>query len=348
MAKKKHKVFSVRLILLILTAILVGYVIYMNWSDILETMNHLQDTNGFVLLLLIPEQLFMYFACGQIFFSYLKHRKNVKKFSDKEILTISTELNFVNHAVPAGGIGGLAFLTYRMYPYGVSAGQASFLYVFRYAITTVINYLQALIAIIVLLTFGLVPHEAQWILPVAILMNTGVLLFLWFVIYVASSKKRIEFFSRMFAKLLNLVVRFVTFGHKHQLMKYEKISTYFEDIHESVKIAKDNKRYLLKPTMWGLIYSLCEVGTYWIVAISLGRPELLPFIMVGEAIGSVFDGIVPYGLYELGMAGVMIALGVDFPTATIVTVMTRVITLVFTIASGSIPYYKAIRGKQDE
>ena len=43
------------------------------------------------------------------------------------------------------------------------------------------------------------------------------------------------------------------------------------------------------------------------------------------------------------MAGVMIALGVDFPTATIVTVMTRVITLVFTIASGSYPYYKAIK-----
>ena len=41
----------------------------------------------------------------------------------------------------------------------------------------------------------------------------------------------------------------------------------------------------------------------------------------------------------------MIALGVDFPTATIVTVMTRVITLVFTIVSGSYPYYKAIKGK---
>lgn len=65
--------------------------------------------------------------------------------------------------------------------------------------------------------------------------------------------------------------------------------------------------------------------------------------MVGEAIGSVFDGIVPYGLYELGMASVMINLGVDFPTATIVTVMTRVITLLFTIISGSYPYYDAIR-----
>ena len=70
--------------------------------------------------------------------------------------------------------------------------------------------------------------------------------------------------------------------------------------------------------------------------------------MVGEAIGSVFDGIVPYGLYELGMAGVMIALGVDFPTATIVTVMTRVLTLVFTIVTGSWPYAKVIRGRKDE
>lgn len=146
---------------------------------------------------------------------------------------------------------------------------------------------------------------------------------------------------------MNVTVRLLTFGRKKQLMRYDKISSYFADIHESVKIAKENKRYLKKPAMWGLIYSFCEITTYWIVAISLGRPELLPFIMVGEAIGSVFDGIVPYGLYELGMAGVMIALGVDFPTATIITVMTRVITLLFTIVSGAWPYYKAIQGKKN-
>ena len=129
--------------------------------------------------------------------------------------------------------------------------------------------------------------------------------------------------------------------------KDKKIHKYFLDIHESVMIAKMHKKYLKTPALWGLVYSFLEIGTYWIVAISLGRPELLPYIMVGEAIGSVFDGIVPYGLYELGMAGVMIALGVDFPTATIVTVMTRVITLLFTIVSGSIPYYKAIQGKKN-
>ena len=347
MAKKKYLGFSFRTILLILTMVLVGYVIYQNWPDILETLDHLKETNVFVLLILIPEQLFMYYACGQIFFSYLRNRKNVNKCSNKDMLKISTELNFVNHAVPAGGLGGLAFLTYRLGPFGVSAGQASFLYLFRYAVTTVVNYAQALIAIAILLVFNLIPSEAKWVVPLALIMNMGVFFALWFVVFVASSKKRTDFFAKTAARISDTFVKIVTFGRKKQLMKYEKVSRYFNDIYSSVKIAKDNKRYLKKPVVWGLIYSFCEVATYWIVAMSLGRPELLPYIMIGEAIGSVFDGIVPYGLYELGMAGVMIALGVDFPTATIITVMTRVITLLFTIVSGTYPYYKAIKGKNE-
>ena len=345
---KKHGWFSFRTILSVATVVLVAYVIYQNWPDIVDTFYHLDDANLFVLLLLIPEQLFMYYACGQIFFSYLKNNKEVKKFSKKEILKISTELNFVNHAVPAGGLGGLAYLTYRLYPFGVSAGQASFLYLFRYAVTTVINYAQALVAIVVLLILKLIPPEARWVIPVSLVMNFGVFLGLSLIIYIASSKKRIEFFSRTVAKILNFIARFFTFGHKKSLLRYDKISSYFADIYESVNIAKNNKKYLKKPLLWGVIYSFFEITTYWIVAISLGRPELLPFILVGEAIGSVFDGIVPYGLYELGMAGVMIALGVDFPTATIVTVMTRVFTLIFTIMTGTGPYYQVIRGKKNE
>ena len=269
----------------------------------------------------------------------------MKKISRREKIRISTELNFVNHAIPIGGLGGLAFLTYRLLPFNVSAGQASFLYVFRYAITTVINYLQALIAIIILLALNLIPNEAKWVIPVALVMNVGVFLVLWIVVFVAGSKRRIDFFSRIVVKVSSWFTRIVTFGHKRKLIQQERINDYFADVHENVTMAKENKAKLKKPALWGLCYSLFEIGTYYIVALALGRPELLPYIMIGEAIGSVFDGIVPYGLYELGMAGVMIALGVDFPTATIVTVMTRVITLVFTIISGSYPYYKAIRGR---
>ncbi len=343
MSKKKFKV-SFRTILSIATVGLVGYVVYQNWPDIVETWYHLREANLIVLLLLIPEQLFMYYACGQIFFTYLS-KKVAKLFTKKDKFLISTELNFVNHAVPAGGLGGLAYLSFRLKPFGITAGQASFLYIFRYAVTTVVNYFQALIAIVILMVLGLIPPEATWIIWVSLLMNAGVFIALSIIVFVASSTKRIGFFSRIISGFANRSMRIISFGRIKILLEPQKIDDYFKDIHECVLIVKKDKKSLRLPALWGLIYSFFEIATYWIVAISLGRPELLPFILVGEAIGSVFDGIVPYGLYELGMAGVMIALGVDFPTATIVTVMTRVFTLLFTIATGTGPYYKAIRKK---
>ncbi len=72
-----------------------------------------------------------------------------------------------------------------------------------------------------------IPDDAKWIIPVSLLMNMAVFFFLWFVVYIASSKKRIEFFSKTVAKILNSVVKTVSFGRKRQLMRYEKISNYF-------------------------------------------------------------------------------------------------------------------------
>ena len=351
MAKKRKFKFPWKTVISIATFALVGYVIYQNWDGFVETFENLNRTNIFVILLLIPEQLFMYYACGQIFFSYLENKYHMV-FGRKQKLKISTELNFVNRAVPAGAVGGLAYLTYRLKPFGVDAGQASFLYIFRFAITTVVNYVQALIAILILLVLGSIPENATWIIWVSLLMNMGVFTILGLVIYVASSKKRIEWFAKLVGKLIAFVVRVVTFGRKKSLFRREKVQNYFLSIHDCVVIVKKDKKSLIKPTMWGFIYSLCEIGVYWIVACAMGRPEILPVIMVGEAIGSVFDGIVPYGPYELGMAGVMGLLlgGTEEAVAIslITVVMARALSLMFTIVTGYWPYQQAIRKHDGE
>lgn len=350
MAKKRKIKFPWRTIISVATLGLVGYVIYENWGGFVETFENLNQANIFVLLLLVPEQLFMYYACGQIFFSYLQDKYH-KVFSRKEKLKISTELNFVNRAVPAGALGGLAYLTYRLRAFDVTAGQASFLYIFRFSITTVVNYVQALIAVLILLALGSIPAEATWIIWVSLLMNMGVFVILGLIIYVASSKKRIEWFAMIIGKLIAFLVRVVTFGHKKSLFRRDKIQDYFLSIHDCVVIVKKDKKSLLKPTIWGFVYSLCEIGVYWIVACAMGKPEILPVIMVGEAIGSVFDGIVPYGPYELGMAGVMGILlgGTEEAVAisVITVVMARALSLIFTIITGYLPYQQVIRGKDD-
>ena len=351
MAKRKKSFkFPWRAAISIATFVLVGYVVYQNREGFVQTFENLNQANIFIILLLVPEQLFMYYACGQIFFSYLQSKYH-KIFGRKEKLKISTELNFVNRAVPAGSLGGLAYLTYRLRPYGVTAGQASFLYIFRFAITTVVNYVQALIAILILLAFGAIPEEANWIIWVSLLMNAGVFTVLGLIIYVASSKKRIEWFAKIIGNLQAFLAKTVTFGHKKSFVRREQMQDYFLSIHECVTTVKKDKKSLIRPTLWGFVYSLCEIGVYYIVACALGRPDILPVIMVGEAIGSVFDGIVPYGPYELGMSGVMSLLlgGTEEAVAIslIVVVMARALSLMFTIGTGWWPYQQAIRKKDN-
>lgn len=332
-SKPKFKI-SFRTILSLLTFILIIYVVYANFDDIKEAISHLGETNILVLLLLIPEQLFMYFCCGQMFFSYMRAKKDAKAVSPWTLMQVSLELNFVNHAVPAGGLGGLGYITWRLKPFGATAGQSSFMYVLRYIITICANQLQTILAIIALLIFGAVPATGMWVIGITAILSVGIIAAIVILIAIASSKKRISAFAKLGTNFINWLVKTITFGHKTSFLQRATVDKYLGDIHGDLMTARNNKKLLVRPILWGIMYSFLEIATYWIVAASLGHPEILPQIMIGEAIGSVMGAIVPYGLYELGMVGIMASLGVDAGLSALVVLMTRVIVLASTIVSG--------------
>lgn len=331
--KPKFKI-SFRTILSILTFILLVYVVYTNFGDIKEAISHIGETNILVLLLLIPEQLFMYFCCGQMFFSYMRAKKDAQRISPWTLMRVSLELNFVNHAVPAGGLGGLGYITWRLKPFGATAGQSSFMYVLRYIITICANQLQTIVAIVALLLFGTVPTAGAWVIGFTALLSIGIIAVIVIIVAIASSKKRIDWFAKTGTNLANWLVTKVTFGRRKDVLKRETVDKYLGDAHGDLMTARRHKEMLIRPILWGIVYSFLEIATYWIVAASLGHPEILPQIMIGEAIGSVMGAIVPYGLYELGMVGIMASLGVDAGLAALVVLMTRVIVLASTIISG--------------
>ena len=94
-----------RKILTIITVILLAIVIKGAWPEISNTFgclftdvcrdanNNIVDMNlnPLIVLLLIPEQLFMYFTAGQIFFSYMKAKKQAgaKKLTPWALARIS-------------------------------------------------------------------------------------------------------------------------------------------------------------------------------------------------------------------------------------------------------------------
>lgn len=376
-----------RKILTIVTLILVVVVVWGAREDIMNAIGYLANTNLWFVLLLIPEQLFMYYCAGQIFFSYMIAKQNtgnatteapadtpvkdapadaptkntppadsssskpsepvkVKPLTSWMLARISFELNFVNNAIPSGGFAGLGYMTWRLREFGSSAGQTSFMYVLRYVITILANQLQTIIAILILVLVGGIADGAWWVVGLTSLICIGIVMFLVAIIVIASSQKRIAWFSRVFTNLINSIVKFFTFGHKRQVLAHESIENYMEDIYKDLVIARRNKKILLHPILWGVAYSFLEVATYWLVGVSMGHVEILPQIMIAEAIASVIGAVMltPGGVggYEGTMIFVMSVLGVNPGLATAVVITTRVVVLIGTIVSGYGFYQNAV------
>lgn len=353
MAKKKFKI-SFRLILSIVTLILVAIVVWNMREDFVRAFDYLKQTNIFFILLLIPEQLAMYYCAGEIFFSYMSAKKNAKKIPAPTLMRIAFELNFVNNAIPSGGVSGMAYISWRLKEFGSTPGQTSFMYVLRYGITVCANQLQTLVAILCLALAGGITAGAAWVIWLTIFMALGILVLIAVIIVIASSKKRIKWFGQVVTKFVNGVVRIFSFGKKRKVLKEEVVNDFMDDLHGDLLMAKHNKRILIKPIIWGIVYSFLEVATYWLVGISMGHVEILPQIMIGEALASIIGAVLvtPGGVggYEGAMILVMTTLGVDVALATAVVITTRVVVLVGTVASGYGFYQHAISklGKKRE
>ena len=311
----------------------------------------LQRINIWVLLLIIPEQILMYYAAGQIYFAFLTQRKSFK-ISQAKLTRISLEINFVNHALPSGGASGLAYLIWRLKEMNITAGQISFIHVLRYGICAMGNAVQTMIAIVIVLVAGCVVPGGHWALILAAGVALGVMGLLVVVWLIVRKQKNIDWLSEKATSFVNKVARKLSGGKKRKYLKEGAANKFFNDLREDYLNLKRNKKMLAKPIVWGAFYSFLELATYWVVACALGHPEILPQIMIAEGIASVVGTVMvtPGGMggYEGAFVAVLVATGVDLQIATITVIVTRIFVLVGTIVSGWGFYQQALMSRDDK
>lgn len=334
---------SFRAWLSILTFVLIGVILYFSRHELLHAWELLGRVNIWILLLLIPGQILVYYAGGEMIFSYLRAKGKIDGVPRSQQAVIALEGNFVNHILPSGGVSGVSYLTWRLGHLGVPPGRATMAQVVRHSVSFMAFVMLLIIALFAITIDGSIN---RWIILSSSLLIGGMSAIVVGAIFLFSSKGRTEAFSKWLGRVSEAVVRRVTFGRKKKGLKQKNLDEFFDDMHRDFLELKHEKKLLIKPFWWGVVYTAMDVGLFVITFAALGEvvnpaPVLVAY---GMALAAGFFVLTPggAGAYEAIMVAVLAIAGITQGTAIAGIVLTRVILLIGTIILGYVFYQRAL------
>jgi len=340
---------SFRAYLSVATLVLVSVIIFFSRYQLVHAWHLLGSVNIWVLLLLIPGQMLVYYAGGEMIFSYLRAKKSIEDITPPELIRMSLEMNFVNHILPSGGVSGVSYMTWRLGKLGVSSGRAAMAQVVRFAAGFAAFILLLIIAVLTVTIDG---NINRWIILVSSVLVTMMLGAIIAVMYLVSSYRRMESFADWVVRSVNLVVRRVSFGRKRKILNRDTMVTLFNDMHRDYVALREDKQVLIRPLLWALVFTIADVSlfmiTFWALGVVVDPAPIL--IAYGVAAMAGFFVVTPggAGAYEAIMVAFLAVAGIKQGVAIAGIVLTRVILLLGTIVLGYIFYQLALvkYGKQ--
>lgn len=319
----------------IITLTLLAVVVVAAWGDIREAFGYLGKVDLWILALIIPVQFVSYFATGEMIFSYLRAKGNIRELNVLKVTRMALELNFVNHVFPSGGAAGAAYFSWLLSRHGVSSGRAIMAQIVRFALT----FLSFVLLLLVALSVLIIDHSVD---RVTILLS--LLLAVLAVgatiggMYLLGSKKRLDAFATWLTRSVNRIVRRVTRGKKRSILKETAITTFFVDIHDDFLAIRRDKKILTKPFLWAILANIMDVVLIYTAFWSFGVQVNPALIFIAFGLASIAGAVVVTpggaGVYELVMVAFLTSAGVPPTTAIAGTLLARVLLMLLTIVFG--------------
>ena len=342
---------SFRVWLSVFTVAVLALIVFFSRHEIYKAWLLLEHVNIWILLLLIPGQILVYYAGGEMSFTYLRSKKSIGHVSGPELARMALEMNFVNHALPSAGVSGMSYMTWRFGHYGVTPGRATMAQVVRYA-TSFASFITLLLLAVFIITID--GHINRWILLFSSLLVGAMVSVTALGMFLLSSTARINKFSKWLTATTNNLVKRLTFGRKTYVLNGAKVDTYFEELHQDYQALTRDRRMLIKPYLWGIVYAAGDAVLFMIAFLALGTFVNPAVILIAYGLASLagFFVITPggAGAYEAVMVAFLSVAGVTSDTAIAGILLARVILLLGTIILGYFFYQHAILhyGKHDK
>lgn len=332
----------------VVTFVLIAVILFFSRHELLYAWHLLERVNIWILLLLIPAQLFDYMSVGQIIFSYLKRKGSLGEVSVAKVARISLELNFVNHVLPSGGVSGFSYMNWRLGRLGVAPGRAAMAQVVRYTMAAFAYVLLLMVAVIAVTIDGSIN---RWVILASSMLVSLMIGLILAIIYVVSSKRRMEKFASWSVRVVNRFVYHATFGRKRHVVSMGAVNGAFMEMHNDFLELRRDRQALLQPLGWSLLYTIFDVSLFMITFWALGDVFNPAPVLIAYGIATIagFVVITPGGVgaYEALMVAFLALAGIAQGEAIAGIVLTRVIVLVTTIGLGYIFYQRAL-GETDD
>lgn len=334
---------SFRAWLSVVTLVFVAIIIFFSRHELEHAWQLLGKVNIWILLLLIPGQMLVYFAGGEMIFSYLRSKKSIEHISAFILVRMSLEMNFVNHVLPSGGVSGISYMTWRLGKYGVTAGRATMSQVVRFAAGFAALIVLIALSVLIVTIDG---NINRWIILMSSILVFGMVGSIIGFIYLISSHKRTITFGNWLVRVVNRLVRKLTFGRKRSVLNKHKVEVFFNEMHHDYLALRQDKRILIKPFLWGLVFTIADVGLFLITFWALGVPVNPAPILIAYGVAALagFFVVTPggAGAYEAIMVAFLAIAGLGQGVAIAGIVLTRVILLLGTIVLGYVFYQMAV------
>lgn len=342
MAEEKQRRW--KKILTIVTLVALGLLIYFLRDQIAETVSNLGQVNTWVILLIIPWQILNHHGYAMVYKSSLAILK--KKIAYWSIYRISLELNFVNNVFPTAGVSGFSYFSFRMKEFGVSTGKSTLVQMLRFV--TVFMSFQVLL-LFGLFSLAIAGKASNLVILIASSLVTLIFVGTALLIYVVSSRDRIDNFLTWMTKLVNRLIQVIRPKHP-ETINIMRAKTVFLELHENYLLIHKNYANLKAPFLYALLANVTEIATIYTVYVAFGQYVNVGAIIIAYVIAN-FAGLISVlpggvGVYEALMTAVLASAGIPPAVSIPATVMYRVLSSVIQLIPGYIFYHRAINNSE--
>ena len=329
-----------KLLLNIATLLALAALIIASRHQLLETVKNFSRVNLWVLLLVIPVEYLNYHAQARLYQKLFGMVGN--KLSMKTLLRASLELNFVNHVFPSGGVTGISYFGLRMRGEGVTVAKSTLVHAMKLILVFLSFEILLILGMFILAVNGKASNMTIFIgssLSTLLIVGTAV------VVYVVSSRRRIEAFFTTLTKWLNKLIQVVS-PKNPETINIAKAQEAFGEFHEDYKVMRAQAGNLKSPFFWAMVANVTEVLVVLVVYIAFRQYVNVGAIILAYAVAN-FAGLVSVlpggvGVYEALMTAVLATAGVPASVSLPATVMYRVVNTVLQVPPGYYLYHRSI------